>query len=182
MEQPGRGGIEPGGRDRRSRGLRELALATLLLSGAACAAPADRVDEAALEAAVAALEVRFTPGLHTLMTQLQHRHANLWFAGNASNWALADYMLHELEELVEEVEELHPVYEGVQVALLLGEMTRPAMERLEEAVDGQDLEGFRRAFDALTSACNGCHLASDHGAIVIQRPTTPPLDNLRFQP
>lgn len=154
----------------------------VLLAAAGCVPAADGVGEGALEAAVAELEERFTPGLHTLMTQIQHRHANLWFAGEAANWPLADYMLHELEELVAEVEELHPVYEGVQVALLLGEVTHPAVEAMEGAVAGQDREGFVRAFDALTAACNSCHLSSDRGSIVIQRPTTPPLTNLRFSP
>ncbi|TVR64807.1 MAG: hypothetical protein EA422_05590 [Gemmatimonadales bacterium] len=144
------------------------------------------MDEAALEARLgemqAELEDRFTPGLHTLMVDLGVRHANLWFAGEAGNWPLADYMVHELEELVEEIEELHPMYREIRVAELIGEMTHPAIEDLEDAVDAGDLAAFQRAYDDLTVACNACHIASDKAELVIQRPTAPVSTNLRFTP
>jgi hypothetical protein len=128
------------------------------------------------------LEARFTPGLHAQMADLGTRHASLWFAGEALNWPLADYMVHELEELVEDIEELHPVYREIQVAALLREMTTPAVEELETAVEMRDRAAFVRAYDRLTSACNHCHVASGRSAIVIQRPSAPPLTNLRYQP
>ncbi len=144
------------------------------------------MDEAALEARLGAmqaeLEDRFTPGLHSLMVDLGVRHANLWFAGQAGNWPLADYMVHELEELVEEIEELHPMYREVRVAELIGEMTNPAIEDLEDAVDARDFAAFQRAFDDFTVACNACHIASDKSELVIQRPTGPMSTNLRFIP
>lgn len=158
-----------------------LLAVALVLPGCA-EAPADAVDEARLSEAVTELSQRFTPGLHTLMVDLAMRHGSLWFAGEAENWALADYMIHELEELVEEIEELHPVYREVQVAQLLREMTHPAVEALEDAVEGEDPGAFVRAYDELTRACNACHVASDRGAIVMERPTAPPLSNLRFRP
>jgi hypothetical protein len=114
------------------------------------------------------------------MVDLGIRHASLWFAGEAENWPLADYMIHELEELVEAIEELHPVYREVQVAALIREMTHPAVEALEEAVEGEDRAAFAGAYDRLTAACNACHVASDRGVLVIQRPTAPPLTNLRY--
>jgi hypothetical protein len=144
--------------------------------------PSDGVDQERLMEVVADLEARFTPGLHSLMAEMGERHATLWFAGDAGNWALADYYLHELEGLIEDIEELHPTYEEVPVAELLGEMTRPAVDRLEGAVSGEDREGFVRSYDELTRACSACHVASGLGAIVIQRPTAPPLTNIRFRP
>jgi hypothetical protein len=128
------------------------------------------------------LERRFTPGLHALMVDLGMRHASLWFAGNAENWPLTDYMLHEIEELLGDIEEMHPVYRDVQVAALLGEMTQPAMDELEQSVEQRDPGAFGVAYDRLTTACNHCHTASDRAAIVIQRPTAPPLSNIRFEP
>jgi hypothetical protein len=156
---------------------------TLLLAlvPAACA-PADGVDEERLARMVSDLEARFTPGLHSLMGELGQRHAMLWFAGDAGNWALADYYLHELEELTGDIEELHPVYGDVPVAELLVEMTHPAVGALEDAVGAEDREGFGRAYADLTVACNACHTASDRGALVVQRPTAPPLTSIRFRP
>jgi len=155
--------------------------ATLFCAGCA---DHDRMDtlEARLSEVQAELEGRFTPGLHTLMVDLSMRHATLWFAGEAGNWPLADYMVHEFEELVEEIEELHPIYHEVRVAELLSEMTTPAVEGLAGAVAEGNGDAFRAAYDQLTTACNACHIASDRSSIVIQRPVAPPLTNIRFDP
>ena len=149
----------------------------VVLSLAAC--QGQQADEAALEDR---LSERFTPGLHSLMMELQHRHATLWFAGEAENWPLTDYFLHELEELVGDIEELHSIYDEVHIADLLGDVTVPAVEAMEEAVEAVDLAAFVAAYDQLTMACNGCHTPADKAAIVIQRPALPPLTNLRFVP
>ncbi len=68
------------------------------------------------------------------------------------------------------------------VAELLSEMTSPALERLEDAVEGGNEAAFREAYDELTNACNACHIAADRAAIVMQRPTQPPFTNLRYRP
>jgi hypothetical protein len=158
-----------------------VSVMVLALALPACL-PAEGVDEERLAEVVADLEARFTPGLHSLMAELGGRHATLWFAGDSGNWAMADYFLHELKELIEEIEELHSTYRQVPVAELLGEVTHPAVDRLEEAVSDGDREGFVRGYDELTGACNACHVASGLEAMVIQRPTAPPLTNLRFRP
>lgn len=148
----------------------------------ACGPEQEAVRESRLREVAAELEARFTPGLHSLMGELGHRHATLWFAGEAGNWALADYYLHELEELIDEIEELHPVYRDIPVAELLGEMTHPAVTRLEDALSSESREEFDRGYEELTRACNACHVASDLGALVIQRPVAPPLTNIRYRP
>lgn len=128
------------------------------------------------------LEARVTPGLHTMMTDLGMRHASLWFAGEGDNWPLASYMIHELEEVTGDIETLHPEYDGVQVQVMLREMTTPAIEEIEAAIEAGDRAAFAAAYDRLTTACNQCHSAADRAAIVIQRPTAPPQSNLRYRP
>jgi hypothetical protein len=117
-----------------------------------------------------------------MMTELQHRHANLWFAGDAENWPLAAHHVHELEELLEKTARYHPEYNGVGVAALLESTTIPAVAALDSAVRAGDAAGFRSAFDGLTLRCNACHAAAERPFLAIQRPTRPPLDNLRFAP
>jgi hypothetical protein len=154
-----------------------LLIAALLLSGCGAAAPADADEDWRRD-----MEARFTPGLHTLMVDVGMRHATVWFAGDAENWPLTDYLVHELEEVLDDIEELHPVYRDVQVAALLGEMTEPAMDSLEAAVEARDRAAFVQAYDGLTQACNHCHRAADRSALVIQRPTAPQVTNLRYEP
>jgi hypothetical protein len=164
-------------------GLRAATVAMTALAGLSLLAGCGGGGGAAVsEARLQELEARFTPGLHSLMLDLGMRHASVWFAGEAGNWPLADYLVHELEELLEDIEELHPVYREIRVAELLGEMTLPAVESLQEAVEAGDRAGFARAYDRLTSACNACHEVADRAAIVIQRPTAPPFTNLRYPP
>ncbi len=150
--------------------------AALLLSGCGSAAPGADEDWRR------EMEARFTPGLHTLMVDVGMRHSTIWFAGAAENWPMTDYMVHELEEALKDIEELHPVYRDVQVAALLREMTAPAMDSLEAAVELRDRAAFVQAYDGLTEACNHCHRAADRAALVIQRPTAPPVTNLRYEP
>jgi len=161
-----------------------LAAALLLVAcdGPASTSRGDAELATELEALEARMNERFSPGLHSLMTEVQHRHATLWFAAEAENWPLVDYFLHELEEIIEDIEEIHPVYDGVPVAEMLAEMTTPAIELLEDATDAEDRVAFVAAYDQLTAACNACHIASDRDAIIMQRPTSPPLTNLRYLP
>jgi hypothetical protein len=122
------------------------------------------------------------PSLAAQMLELQHRHASLWFAAEAENWPLVDYMLHEIEELVEVIEEAHPTYRDVPIAEMLGEITLPAIEEMEDAAEAGDRATFVDWYHRFTDACNACHVAADRAVIVIQRPETPPLTNLRYRP
>ena len=61
-------------------------------------------------------------------------------------------------------------------------MVDPALAQLQAAVDAHDGAKFDAAYDALSASCNGCHSAAGHGFLVIQRPRTPMLDNLRAEP
>jgi hypothetical protein len=152
---------------------------TLLLVSAALTAGCQQ-DDTATVLRMDEMEQRYRPGLHSLMQQVQVRHAQLWFAGAAGNVALAEYQVHELEELIEDIAELHPEYDDKPVAQLLGQLLTPALEDVERAVRGE--HDFAAAFDRLTQQCNACHAATDRSAIVMQRPRTPPLDNLRYEP
>jgi hypothetical protein len=156
-----------------------ILMMAVVLSAGGCQ---PRADDTSLEARVTDAEERFRPGLHSLMQQVQLRHAQLWFAGEAGNWELADYQVHELEELLEQIRDLHPEYDGRSVAELLEQLLQPAVERVESAIDARQPAAFAAAFDDMTAQCNACHTATDRRAIVIQRPTTRPLDNLRYEP
>ncbi|TVQ80774.1 MAG: hypothetical protein EA369_02125, partial [Bradymonadales bacterium] len=68
------------------------------------------------------------PGLHSLMHEMAVRHAKIWFAGQAENWELADYEVHELEELVELIQAAHPEYDGMPIADLLRSMLVNSIE------------------------------------------------------
>ena len=115
------------------------------------------------------------PGLGEVMTLQQLRHIKLWFAGNAGNWALANYELGELNEGFEDADKL---VGGGTVAKMVG----GPMKALRQAVDAKSSTAFAAAFDGLSAGCNSCHRSLAHPFIVIERPTLLPYSDQSFAP
>lgn len=172
-----------------------LAGATALLPG--CNLPEDNARQrevAGLRAEIAALKAAKStdaepaaaaPELGAQMLELQIRHARLWQAGEAKNWLLAQFQVAELRESFAGVVESngeHAALQPQKLSEVLPAMTDPALAQLQEAIDAHDKAKFESAYDGLSAACTACHAAADHGFLVIQRPRTPLLDNLRAEP
>jgi hypothetical protein len=122
------------------------------------------------------------PGLGEIMSLQQMRHSKLWFAGSAGNWELASYELDELKEGFDDVLKLFPTHDGVRLAPLVEVIAKGAIPDLGKTIAARDQAKFAAAFDALTTACNGCHQSAKHGFIAIQRPTSLPYSNQSFAP
>jgi len=122
------------------------------------------------------------PSLIDFMITIQNHHAKLWYAGNASNWELADYQVDELKETLEDAGKLIPDYKGVPVRSMIDNLAMPPIEAIESAIKAKDRTKFVAGYDKLTDACNNCHLGSKRGFIVIQRPTGVAFPNQSFAP
>ncbi len=143
-----------------------------------------RAEVEQLKADRAAPAAAPAPELGQQMLELQIRHARLWQAGQSQDWLLTQFQLAELRESFSAVVELNGEHAALQprrLADVLPAMTGPALKQMQDAVDANDEGKFETAYDALSTACTACHAASDHGFLVIQRPRTPMLDNLRGQ-
>jgi hypothetical protein len=126
----------------------------------------------------------YVPGLGELMTLQQMRHAKLWFAGEAANWELADYELDELGEGFDDIVKYHPTHKESPVApkdAIPRMIPQPLMD-LRTAVMRKDSAAFGQSFDALTTACNNCHQATNFGFNRVQRPASNPYSNQLFEP
>ncbi|MCB9898127.1 MAG: hypothetical protein H6825_09005 [Planctomycetes bacterium] len=124
------------------------------------------------------------PGLGEIMSLNQMRHAKLWWAGTAGNWPLASYELDELGEGFDDAVEFHPTHKDAPIAIkdAIPAMIEGPLGTLRRAVDAQDGDAFRTAFDALTTACNACHRATEFGFNVVTRPTVNTFSNQAFAP
>lgn len=122
----------------------------------------------------------YTPGLGEFMSAIQVRHAKLWFAGRGKNWQLAAYELGELKEGFADAAKYQPEFKGQPIAKIIEPMTAQPIAQIEKAIEAKDSARFVSAYDNLSRACSECHQNTDHGFIVIQRPTSPPLTNQRF--
>ena len=133
--------------------------------------------------APAALE-SWVPELGEIMSLQQMRHTKLWFAGQAKNWDLAAYEVKELREGFDAVIKYHPTHDDSPVApsdAIPRMMTEPLKE-LAAIVARKDSQAFTEAYDAVTSACNSCHQATNVGFNRLQRPTMNPYPDQVFSP
>ncbi len=146
-----------------------LVAALVLAAGLACAQPNGKQGEGAAE------EPEVLPRLSEIMERQQMRHIKLWFAGDARDWALADYELDQIEDGFDDVGKLL----GSDLAQQhVGE----ALSRLKKSIDDKSHESFVAAFDLLSAGCNACHGALDHAFIVIRRPGLLPYSDQDFSP
>jgi len=156
-------------------------------------APDANTEIATLRAQVEALEARQVElakntapkaELGQQMLLLQLRHGRLWAAGQGQDWLLAQFQLAELNEALDEVVEQNgdaAALQPQQLSVVLPAIMKPAIAQMRTAIDDHNLGEFEKAYDGLSNACSACHQAADHGFLVIQRPKTPVLDNLRSE-
>jgi hypothetical protein len=162
-----------------------IALA-LALSASAARAADPAVDAAALRAKIAELEKRIPPPeLGRQMLELQIRHDRLWWAGKAGNWNLAYYMVSELGEALRGIEQTNgdaPELQPDRLSEVMPAIMDPAIRNVQAALAQKDQAAFATAYDGLSASCNACHAKAGVGVLLIQRPQTPLLDNLRYAP
>ena len=171
--------------------------AAVLAAGAAVAAASaataatpsasdSSAEIAALKQEIAALKkAEYHPELGDQMLGLQIRHARLWFAGQAQNWTLAAFELQEIKEAFDGVIEHnadHATFQPQRLADVLPQMTKAPIRALRDAIDRGSKAEFEKAFDELSAGCTACHRAAGNDFLVIERPKTPLLDNLRTLP
>ena len=111
------------------------------------------------------------------MTGIQLHHAKLWFAGQNQNWPLADFEIHEIKESLDDIDEFckdRPEVKSIG-------MLRPAIDSVTNSIQQKNLQLFEQSFSFLTTTCNNCHKATDHGFNVVIIPTSPPVSNQDFR-
>ncbi len=120
----------------------------------------------------------YKPGLGEFMLGIQMHHAKLWFAGQAQNWALADFEMGEISETLDAIKEFNADRPEVKSISMID----PAIDSIADAIKKKDTQRFKASFILLTNTCNNCHTATHHEFNVIKTPDTPPVSNQEFKP
>lgn len=119
--------------------------------------------------------------LVNLMAKFQRFMHKAGNALHADNLQLADFYLHEVEEVLEEVEEIR-AYDNHPIGEMAQRIFEPALEQLEDAVDTGNQQTALTAYNAAIDKCNECHKSTHHGYIVIEyRGEELPLQNFSAQ-
>jgi hypothetical protein len=119
----------------------------------------------------------YKPGLGEFMSGIQVHHAKLWFAGENSNWKLADFEIHEIMEAVEDIQHYAADREEVKELPML----QPALDSVNDAINKKDENLFRKDFIILTNTCNNCHRTVHYEFNMVKIPETAPYSNQEFE-
>ena len=129
---------------------------------------ADRDDDhgdwrkqASLEDKVEQL-IKTMPSTANIMIEVGERYQDLYWAARLGKWAFAEYQLEEIESLVELLQITRPSRAATAEIFL-----EEGLEGFEAAFEEQDWDAFQRAFKGLNEQCMTCHVANDHGFIIV---------------
>ena len=105
-------------------------------------------------------------GLDVAMVEIDYRYQELYWAGEDSNWAYADYQQSKIGLALENALVRRPKRRASAEKLFLA-----SLDDVKSAVAEQESSGFESAFTALTAACNSCHDAEGFPSFLVQYPT-----------
>lgn len=123
------------------------------------------------------LATTYKPGFGEFMSSIQVHHAKLWFAGKNQNWELADFEMHEIAETIDAIKKYQTEREESKNV----DMLKPALDKVNDAIQKKDSALFNSSYLLLTSTCNNCHKAVNFGFNVVKVPETPPFSNQAFK-
>ncbi|HET8859082.1 hypothetical protein [Marivirga sp.] len=114
------------------------------------------------------------------MSYMQRYSHKLYLAGSSENWELSEFYAHEIEETIEEIENAKVVDEGYDISALVGTMTNPNFEKVEESIHKKDKTAFTDSYKLLVQSCNACHQTTKHQFIKIEVPSDGKVFNQNF--
>jgi cytochrome c553 len=140
----------------------------------------------ALAARIEILEGLIPDQAH-IMADVGDHFTNLWFAGRAGNWPLADFYLGETRSHLRWAVRRIPVRKDnqgreVKLGAILEAFENSQLTALKKAVDGKDGAAFERVYRESLTVCYSCHKASDKPYLRPQIPTEPETRIMNFDP
>jgi hypothetical protein len=104
-------------------------------------------------------------GLDMAMVEMGYRYQELFWAGENRNWAYAGYQTDKIRQTLTNALQRRPKREPSAKEIFL-----PVLDKMAAAVSAKDLAQFKTEFDALTGACNSCHVAESVPSFVVVPP------------
>ncbi len=139
-----------------------------------------------LLARIAALEAVIPDQAH-IMADVGEHFTNLWFAGGAGNWPLAEFYLNETRSHLRWAVRAKPIRKDnqghdINLGNILEAFENSQLTQLKQAIDGKDLRAFERVYRESLTVCYSCHKASDKPYLRPQIPTEPETRIINFDP
>jgi hypothetical protein len=157
---------------------------------AGCDAPAPAAVQSParedLEAKIKALEALIPDQAH-IMADVGEHFANLWFAGRAENWPLADFYLGETKSHLRWAVRRIPIRKDnkgreINLVSILEAFENSQLAQLKGVIDRKDEPGFERVYKESLTVCYSCHKAADKPYLRPRVPTEPESRIVNFDP
>jgi hypothetical protein len=144
------------------------------------------INVATLAAEVDRLK-KIVPDQAHAMKDVDYHFTNLWFAGKAKNWPLADFYWKETVSHMKWAVRIIPVRKdnaGKEVKLddILQSIENSPYMQMGEVLKQQDADKFETTYKYLLEACYSCHKASDKPYLRPQIPDRPATSIINFDP
>jgi hypothetical protein len=121
------------------------------------------------------------------MADVGDHFTNLWFAGRAENWPLADFYLAETRSHLRWAVRRIPIRKDnqgkdVNLGNILEAFENTQLAQLKQGIERKDRSGFEAAYKESLTVCYSCHKASDKPYLRPQLPTEPETRIINFDP
>jgi hypothetical protein len=116
-----------------------------------------------------------------MIATIQPRHVRLWVAARSEDWSFAAYELGNLKGAFDRLGRAHPVEHEIPLQEMISSVTSQPFEDIHKAIESKDRVAFSKAYGDLTSACNACHKATNHGVVVLRTPTDSSISDQDFE-
>jgi len=132
-------------------------------AGRAAAAPTTPPDLKTLAADVERLKALVPSNSHIMM-DVQWHWTNLWFAGQAKNWPLAQYYFNEtrghIQWLIKKSPTMRssgPDKEEVNIEGIFGGIDTSSLADVKTAIEKKDSAQFAATYKVMLESCYSCH-------------------------
>lgn len=154
--------------------LRAMGAASLVLLGCFGTAAGLRAETSAPS---------YLPSISDMMiATIQPRHVRLWIAAHAGNWEFSAYEVGNLKGAFNRIGHAHPLVDQNSLPDMTAAVTQQPFDELAQAIKAKDIGSFDKAYGNLTAACNACHQATNHSAVVIKSPDSAAVADQDFTP
>jgi hypothetical protein len=126
------------------------------------------------------------PDQAAVMTLVAYHWTNLWFAVEKENWPLADFYLSETRANLKWAVRAKPIRKTASGEVNLGNIAEALdntqFTQMKEAIGKKDKERCVKLYDEAMQGCYACHKTSEKPYLVPQRPRSPEVQVINFDP
>jgi hypothetical protein len=162
--------------------IKSCTLVAPMILGCFCLALLMQATSARSDASRTSNTMSYLPSISDFMiATIQPRHVRLWVAARSGDWSFAAYELGNLKGAFDRLGRAHPVEHEIPLQEMISSVTSQPFEDMHKAIESKDGVAFFKAYGDLTSACNACHEATNHGVVVIRAPTDSSISDQDFE-